>query len=138
MSRAIWQAGLCAAAGCALVACTTARSHGQELPAAFSTIRDVPLPGDTSRFDYQSLDPRYRPRLPAIANLGGHPVLREASLTTATGGDDDNLRSHAPPRTSGHSTRPANPARVTRIGSCTLKRHSTARLIRPMAAVGTS
>ena len=73
MSRAIWQAGLCAAAGCALVACTTARSHGQELPAAFSTIRDVPLPGDTSRFDYESLD-AVTHRL-YIAHLGAGTVL---------------------------------------------------------------
>ena len=30
----------------------------QQLPADFSTVRDVPLPGNTSRFDYESLDPQ--------------------------------------------------------------------------------
>jgi YVTN family beta-propeller protein len=30
----------------------------QQLPADFFTVRDVPLPGDTSRFDYESLDPQ--------------------------------------------------------------------------------
>src|SRR5690242_7077685 len=29
---------------------------GQVLPASFQTVRDVPLPGDTSRYDYVSLD----------------------------------------------------------------------------------
>jgi YVTN family beta-propeller protein len=31
-------------------------TFGQQLPADFHTVRDVPLPGDTSRFDYESLD----------------------------------------------------------------------------------
>ena len=39
----------------AVLACTT---HAQQLPADFSTVRDVPLPGDTSRWDYESLDPQ--------------------------------------------------------------------------------
>ncbi len=38
-----------------LLACTT---HAQQLPADFYTVRDVPLPGDTSRWDYESLDPQ--------------------------------------------------------------------------------
>src|SRR6266849_3171829 len=38
-----------------LLACTT---RAQQLPADFYTVRDVPLPGDTSRWDYESLDPQ--------------------------------------------------------------------------------
>jgi YVTN family beta-propeller protein len=44
----------------------------QALPASFSTVRDVPLPGDTSRFDYVSLDPGSH-RL-FIAHLGAGTV----------------------------------------------------------------
>src|SRR5437773_12525035 len=39
----------------AVLACTT---HAQQLPADFYTVRDVPLPGDTSRWEYESLDPQ--------------------------------------------------------------------------------
>ena len=51
---------LCAVALASLVAmsCSTALSRGQpQLPATFTTVRDVALPGDTSRFDYESIDP---------------------------------------------------------------------------------
>src|SRR3954447_19407474 len=44
----------------------------QALPASFYTVRDVPLPGDTSRFDYVSLDPGSH-RL-FIAHLGAGTV----------------------------------------------------------------
>jgi YVTN family beta-propeller protein len=44
----------------------------QALPATFYTVRDVPLPGDTSRFDYASLDPGAH-RL-YIAHLGAGTV----------------------------------------------------------------
>jgi len=56
------------------LACTTAFSRGQQqqLPAAFNTIQDVLLPGDTSRFDYESIDPTTH-RL-FIAHLGAGTV----------------------------------------------------------------
>ena len=73
MSRAIWRVGVYAFVGLALAACTTAPSVAQELPANFFTVRDVPLPGDTSRFDYESLDPGTH-RL-YIAHLGAGTVL---------------------------------------------------------------
>ena len=73
MSSATWRTGLRVCVGCALVALTTATSLGQELPATFSTVRDVPLSGDTSRFDYESLDPGTH-RL-YIAHLGAGTVL---------------------------------------------------------------
>src|SRR5215471_10911864 len=44
----------------------------QTLPATFNTVRDVPLPGDASRFDYVSLDPGSH-RL-FIAHLGAGTV----------------------------------------------------------------
>jgi YVTN family beta-propeller protein len=47
-------------------------AFSQSLPAIFSTVRDVPLPGDTSRFDYESLDPVAH-RL-YIAHLGAGTV----------------------------------------------------------------
>ena len=72
MSRITWRAGVCACASLALSACTTAASVAQELPASFNTVRDVPLPGDTSRFDYESLDPASH-RL-YIAHLGAGTV----------------------------------------------------------------
>jgi YVTN family beta-propeller protein len=46
----------CALLGLGLAAIPAAAALGQQLPAAFQTVRDVPLPGDTSRFDYESLD----------------------------------------------------------------------------------
>jgi YVTN family beta-propeller protein len=45
---------------------------GQTLPASFFTVHDVPLPGDTSRFDYVTLDPGSH-RL-FIAHLGAGTV----------------------------------------------------------------
>lgn len=45
---------------------------GQSLPATFYTVRDVPLPGDTSRFDYVTLEPTSH-RL-FIAHLGAGTV----------------------------------------------------------------
>jgi YVTN family beta-propeller protein len=53
--RAAWLLGGLGLAVAAL-AVTTAAGQ-QQLPATFYTVRDVPLPGDTSRFDYESLDP---------------------------------------------------------------------------------
>jgi YVTN family beta-propeller protein len=62
-----------AVAALALVACTGARLVAQQqLPATFFTVRDVPLPGDTSRFDYESLDAASH-RL-YIAHLGAGTV----------------------------------------------------------------
>jgi YVTN family beta-propeller protein len=58
--------------GLALAFLTTATTVGQQLPATFYTVRDVPLPGDTSRFDYESLDPGMH-RL-YIAHLGAGTV----------------------------------------------------------------
>src|SRR5947199_7987195 len=58
--------------GLSLFAGATLTSFGQELPANFYTVRDVPLPGDTSRFDYESLDPGTH-RL-YIAHLGAGTV----------------------------------------------------------------
>jgi YVTN family beta-propeller protein len=43
--------------GLLLVVLATATAFGQQLPATFYTVRDIPLPGDTSRFDYETLDP---------------------------------------------------------------------------------
>jgi hypothetical protein len=45
---------------------------GQALAATFYTVRDVPLPGDTSRFDYVTLEPSSH-RL-FIAHLGAGTV----------------------------------------------------------------
>lgn len=45
---------------------------GQVLPATFSTVRDVPLPGDTSRFDYVTLEPTSHQLF--IAHLGAGTV----------------------------------------------------------------
>src|SRR5947209_4891182 len=56
----------------AVIGLTTASSLGQELPATFYTVRDVPLPGDTSRFDYESLDPGSHRMY--IAHLGAGTV----------------------------------------------------------------
>jgi YVTN family beta-propeller protein len=81
MSRATWQAGLYVGVGAALVALTTATSLGQELPAAFSTVRDVPLPGDTSRFDYASLDPGMHRLYIAHLGAGTVPVYDILSAT---------------------------------------------------------
>jgi DNA-binding beta-propeller fold protein YncE len=61
--------GLVAVAVAALVG---SKALSQSLPATFTTIQDVPLPGDTSRFDYESLDPGAH-RL-YIAHLGAGTV----------------------------------------------------------------
>ena len=56
-----------------VLGCTTAFSRQQQqLPATFSTIQDVPLPGDTSRFDYVTIDPSTK-RL-FMAHLGAGTV----------------------------------------------------------------
>jgi YVTN family beta-propeller protein len=60
------------AAAIALVACTAGKTAAQQLPATFYTVRDVPLPGNTSRFDYESIDPTNH-RL-YIAHLGAGTV----------------------------------------------------------------
>lgn len=64
------------------LACTTAFSRGQQqqLPAAFNTLQDVPLPGDTSRFDYESVDPTTH-RL-FIAHLGAGNMCGGVGLWT--------------------------------------------------------
>jgi YVTN family beta-propeller protein len=46
--------------------------HAQEAPGALYTVRDVPLPGDTSRFDYEAIDASTH-RL-FIAHLGAGTV----------------------------------------------------------------
>jgi len=56
----------------AAVRAAPGRVSQSSLPAAFATVRDVPLPGDTSRFDYESLDPATH-RL-YIAHLGAGTV----------------------------------------------------------------
>jgi hypothetical protein len=48
-------------------------------PAAFSIVRDVPLPGDTSRFDYVSLDPGSHRLFIAHLGAGTLPVYDIAS-----------------------------------------------------------
>jgi YVTN family beta-propeller protein len=53
---AIRRLTLLGALGLSLLAAGMVTSLGQQLPADFYTVRDVPLPGDTSRFDYESLD----------------------------------------------------------------------------------
>ena len=65
------------------LACTTAFSRGQQqqLPAAFNTIQDVPLPGDTSRFDYASIDPATHRLFIAHLGAGTVPVFDIASGT---------------------------------------------------------
>jgi YVTN family beta-propeller protein len=56
----------------ALGAVLASSASSQSLPADFYRVRDVPLPGDTSRFDYESLDPGAH-RL-YIAHLGAGTV----------------------------------------------------------------
>ena len=46
----------------------------QALPASFATVHDVPLPGDTSRFDYVSLDPGSHRLFVAHLGAGTMPV----------------------------------------------------------------
>src|SRR5437868_5120097 len=46
----------CAGFGLALAGLLCPGTLAQQLPADFYTVRDVPLPGDTSRWDYESLD----------------------------------------------------------------------------------
>src|SRR5579859_865419 len=47
---------LCAAVGVGLIGVLARPTLGQQMPADFYNVRDIPLPGDTSRFDYESLD----------------------------------------------------------------------------------
>jgi YVTN family beta-propeller protein len=61
----------------------------QTLPASFVTVRDVPLPGDTSRFDYVSLDPGSH-RL-FIAHLGAGTVAVYDIGTGAIVGEVQNV-----------------------------------------------
>jgi YVTN family beta-propeller protein len=49
---------LCGAVGLALAGLLGPATRAQQLPADLHTVRDVQLPGDTSRFDYESLDPQ--------------------------------------------------------------------------------
>jgi YVTN family beta-propeller protein len=51
----------------------------QVQPAMFATVRDVPLPGDTSRFDYVSLDPGSHRLFVAHLGAGTMPVYDIAS-----------------------------------------------------------
>ena len=67
----------------AVVALTTATSLGQQLPATFNMVRDVPLPGDTSRFDYESLDPATHRLYIAHLGAGTVPVYDIASGAVA-------------------------------------------------------
>src|SRR3954447_22296008 len=61
----------------------------QALPASFYTVRDVPLPGDTSRFDYVSLDPGSH-RL-FIAHLGAGTVPVYDIVTGSVVGEIPNV-----------------------------------------------
>jgi YVTN family beta-propeller protein len=51
----------------------------QVQPATFATVRDVPLPGDTSKFDYVSLDPGSQRLFIAHLGAGTMPVYDIAS-----------------------------------------------------------
>lgn len=66
-----------------VLACTTAFSRGQQqqLPATFNTVKDVPLPGDTSRFDYESIDPTTKRLFIAHLGAGTIPVFDIAGGT---------------------------------------------------------
>ncbi len=68
-----------------LIAVSAATTFGQQLPAVFYTVRDVPLPGDTSRFDYESLDPGMH-RL-YIAHLGAGTVVVYDTATASVAGE---------------------------------------------------
>jgi YVTN family beta-propeller protein len=70
--KAVRRLALLATTALTLLALSTAASVAQQLPATFFAVRDVPLPGDTSRFDYESLDPNTH-RL-YIAHLGAGTV----------------------------------------------------------------
>jgi YVTN family beta-propeller protein len=59
--------------GLALARVAGPGTRAQQLPADFSTVRDIPLPGDTSRFDYESLDPQTH-RL-YITHLGAGSIV---------------------------------------------------------------
>jgi YVTN family beta-propeller protein len=73
-----------AVVGLAAVGLSASNAFGQSLPAIFYTVRDVPLPGDTSRFDYESLDPGAH-RL-YIAHLGAGTVpVYDVSAGTIVG-----------------------------------------------------
>lgn len=74
----LWVAATGAAiAGIALLSTT----FGQELPATFVAVRDVPLPGDTSRFDYESLDSTAHRLYIAHLGAGTLPVYDTAAGT---------------------------------------------------------
>ncbi len=66
-----------------------ALSSQQPLPASFQVIRDVPLTGGASRFDYQSLDPQAH-RL-YIAHLGASMVTVVDTQASAVVGDVANV-----------------------------------------------
>jgi len=68
LARTVFRVGIATA----FVIATSAGAFAQALPADFAVVRDVPLPGDTSRFDYESLDPGSH-RL-YIAHLGAGTV----------------------------------------------------------------
>lgn len=57
--------------------------------AGLTTVRDVPLPGDTSRFDYESLDPQTG-RL-YIAHLGASSIIVFDTKTNTVAGTIDNV-----------------------------------------------
>ena len=68
-----------------MIAVSAAGTSGQQPPATFYTVRDVPLPGDTSRFDYESLDPAMH-RL-YIAHLGAGTVVVYDIATASVEGE---------------------------------------------------
>jgi len=70
-STAKWRAGSVALALCLAAAVADAADRPARLPLAF--VADVPLPGDTSRFDYASFDAQRH--LLFIAHLGASEVL---------------------------------------------------------------
>jgi YVTN family beta-propeller protein len=75
--------GAVALASLLVLACTTAfsRNQQQQLPGRFNTVRDVPLPGDTSRFDYESIDPTLKRLFIAHLGAGTVPVFDMSSGT---------------------------------------------------------
>ena len=79
--KAIQRSVLSTGAVLAFALLTGTAAFGQQLPATFFTVRDVPLPGDTSRFDYESLDPGTHRLFIAHLGAGSVPVYDIGSGT---------------------------------------------------------
>lgn len=72
ITRRISRLAIGVALACTLAVMAVLGSRAQQTPVELHTVRDVPLPGNTSRFDYVSLDPGTR-RL-FIAHLGAGTI----------------------------------------------------------------